>query len=89
MWSYSLAEDSQRHVSKFETIHVYFELIYYLCQLLTSSRGFTDEEQSYFERAARNAYDSFVSKAAASRNMTSEQMEEVCNILHIDFFDII
>lgn len=46
-------------------------------EVLSSSRGFTDEESAYFEEGAKKAYKSFVSKAAASRNMTFESMQEV------------
>eukprot|EP00981_Chlorochromonas_danica_P000436 scaffold96_cov167-Ochromonas_danica.AAC.43 len=46
-------------------------------EVLSSSRSFTEEEAKYFEELARKAYLSFVSKAAASRNMTVEAMQEV------------
>lgn len=46
-------------------------------EILSSSRGFTDDENAYFEEGAWKAYTSFITKAAASRNMTVEDMNEV------------
>lgn len=46
-------------------------------EILSTSRGFTEEEDSYFADGARQAYLSFITKAAASRNMTVEGMNEV------------
>lgn len=46
-------------------------------EVLSTSRGFTPEEDEYFAEGARKAYLSFISKAAASRNMTLESMNEV------------
>ena len=45
--------------------------------MLSTSRGFTEEEDQYFADAARKAYVSFITKAAASRNMTVDAMNEV------------
>lgn len=50
-------------------------------QVLSTSRGFTEEEDQYFADAARKAYVSFITKAAASRNMSVEALNEV-RILH-------
>lgn len=44
-------------------------------ELLSTSRGFTEDEVKQFEGLARQSYDTFVSKAAASRSMSVEQME--------------
>ena len=46
-------------------------------EILSTSRGFTEEEDQYFAEGARQAYLSFITKAAASRNMTVEGMNEV------------
>ena len=46
-------------------------------QVLSTSRGFTEEEDTYFADSARKAYVSFITKAAASRNMTVDAMNEV------------
>ena len=46
-------------------------------QVLSTSRGFTEEEDQYFADAARKAYVSFITKAAASRNMSVEALNEV------------
>jgi len=43
-------------------------------EILASNRGFTEEEAAYFEEGAQKAYKSFTSKAAASRNMTIDDM---------------
>lgn len=51
--------------------------------MFTSSRGFTEEEERYFAAMANKSYESFVAKAAASRSMTCEEMEEVCRALTI------
>jgi signal peptide peptidase SppA len=45
-------------------------------EVLSTTRGFTDEEGAYFEEGAKKAYKSFITKAAASRNMTVEDMHE-------------
>merc|ERR1712176_1436984 len=46
-------------------------------ELNTSSRAFEDFEYEYFSAGAQNAYESFRDKAAFSRNMSKESMEEV------------
>ncbi|QDZ20051.1 serine protease [Chloropicon primus] len=46
-------------------------------ELNTSSRAFKDFEHEYFKAGAQNAYESFRDKAAFSRNMDIESMEEV------------
>eukprot|EP01042_Synura_sphagnicola_P022417 gene22417-28551_t len=46
-------------------------------ELLTTSREFTAEEQKYFEQNARQAYQSFVAKAAASRSKSVEELDKV------------
>merc|ERR1712176_979310 len=46
-------------------------------ELNTSSRAFKDFEFEYFKAGAQNAYESFRDKAAFSRNMDIESMEEV------------
>lgn len=46
-------------------------------ELLSSTRGFTQSEEEYFEESARIAYLSFITKAAASRNMSVESMDVV------------
>lgn len=46
-------------------------------EVLSTTRGFTEEEETYFEDGAMAAYRSFTTKAAASRSMSIEQMQEV------------
>lgn len=46
-------------------------------EVLTGNRGFTEEEEAYFEEGAQKAYTSFITKAAASRSMSVEDMNEV------------
>lgn len=46
-------------------------------ELFSTSRGFTEDESDVFERFAQKAYRSFITKAAKSRNMTYEAMNEV------------
>ena len=46
-------------------------------ELDADQRGFTDEEAAYFESSARYAYESFRNKAALSRQMSADAMEEV------------
>lgn len=47
-------------------------------EVLSSSRGFTEDEEAYFEEGAQKAYTSFISKAAASRSFPSvESMHDV------------
>ena len=40
----------------------------------TNTRGFSEDEAAYFEEGAQKAYKSFTTKAAASRNMTIDDM---------------
>ena len=47
-----------------------------LAELDADNRPFTPEEQADFSAAARNAYESFRDKAALSRGMEPEEMEE-------------
>ena len=49
-------------------------------KVLSTSRGFTEEEDQYFADSARKAYVSFITKAAASRNMTVDALNEVGKI---------
>ncbi len=46
-------------------------------EVLTGNRGFTEDEEAYFEEGAQRAYTSFITKAAASRSMSVEDMNEV------------
>ena len=46
-------------------------------ELNTSSRAFEDHEYEYFAAGAQNAYESFRDKAALSRGLAVEAMEEV------------
>ena len=46
-------------------------------ELFRTDRGFTDDENSVFEDYAQDAYQSFVSKAAISRDMSYEALNEV------------
>ena len=46
-------------------------------EILSTSRGFTGEEDAYFAEGARKAYLSFITKAAASRSVTVDAMNEV------------
>lgn len=46
-------------------------------EVLSSSRGFTAEEEQYFADGAVSAYTSFITKAAASRGMTLDAMQQV------------
>ena len=45
-------------------------------ELLQDYRPFNDAEQSFFERSAQFAYESFRDKAASSRHMTPDEMQE-------------
>jgi ClpP class serine protease len=40
-------------------------------------KKFSSEEKAHFKGLVNSAYNSFVTKAAASRNMTIEEMEKV------------
>jgi ClpP class serine protease len=46
-------------------------------ELFSTTRGFTEDEAAVFEHFAQQAYTSFVTKAAASRNMTLDSMQAV------------
>ena len=46
-------------------------------EVLSTTRGFTEEEEKYFQDGAFNAYNSFTTKAAASRSLSLENMLEV------------
>ena len=46
-------------------------------ELQVDERGFTDDEAALFERSAQDAYASFRDKAALSRNMSVDKMQEV------------
>jgi protease-4 len=46
-------------------------------QLLAENKAFTAEEEALFDAAAQHAYESFRDKAAASRGMSVEAMQEV------------
>lgn len=46
-------------------------------EVLSSSRGFTQDEADYFEAGAWKAYLSFTTKAAMSRGMSRDAMQEV------------
>jgi protease IV len=46
-------------------------------EVLSSSRGFTPDEEQFFADNAMRAYKSFTSKAAMSRNMTIDALLEV------------
>ena len=46
-------------------------------EILSSSRGFSAEEETYFSASAQKAYTSFTTKAAASRNMSLDSLLEV------------
>ena len=44
-------------------------------ELLTESRGFTQDESALFDAAAQSAYESFRDRAAASRGMGVDAMQ--------------
>lgn len=48
-------------------------------ELFSTTRGFTEEEAKYFEENAMKFYQSFITKAAASRSMEVAAMNEVSN----------
>lgn len=45
-------------------------------ELLADNRKFTEEEDNYFSEQAQYAYESFRDKAALSRGMQNEQMQQ-------------
>jgi len=46
-------------------------------EVFSTTRGFTPEEEAYFEGSAQKFYQSFITKAAASRSMSVAEMNEV------------
>ena len=52
-------------------------------QVFSASRGFSAEEEAHFAALAQQSYDSFVHKAAASRSMSVQAMEEVRILLTV------
>lgn len=46
-------------------------------ELDADERGFTEEEEQYFQSSAQYAYESFRNKAALSRQMSADAMEAV------------
>ena len=67
--------------NKFHNLCLSLEYLHHMhllpYQLFSTARGFTPEEEAYFEASALKFYTSFITKAAASRNMTVEGMHEV------------
>ena len=53
---------------------------YRYAALLADNRTFTEEEDSYFSEQAQYAYESFRNKAALSRGMQNEQMQEYAQV---------
>lgn len=49
-------------------------------EILQENRGFTAEEEELFERGANQAYQEFRNKAAESRGMQPDQMEEFAQV---------
>lgn len=49
-------------------------------EILQENRGFTPEEEELFDRGANQAYQEFRNKAAESRGMSPEQMEEFAQV---------
>ncbi len=49
-------------------------------ELLADNRGFTEEEDRFFSEQAQYAYESFRDKAALSRGMPKEQLQEVAQV---------
>lgn len=47
---------------------------------MADNRTFTEEEDSYFSDQAQYAYESFRNKAALSRGMQNEQMQEFAQV---------
>ena len=54
--------------------------LYRYAELLADNRTFTEEEDSYFSEQAQYAYESFRNKAALSRGMQNEQMQEYAQV---------
>ena len=57
------------------------EIVYRYAEVLQESRGFTPEEEEWFDTGAKSAYAEFRNKAAQSRGMTNEQMEELAQVI--------
>ena len=49
-------------------------------ELLTDNRSFTEDEDAYFTKLADYAYTSFRDKAAKSRGLTPDQMQEYAQV---------
>ena len=49
-------------------------------ELLADNRGFSAEEDEYFTNQAQYAYESFRDKAALSRGMAVDKMQEVAQV---------
>lgn len=49
-------------------------------ELLADNRGFSEEEDQYFAEQAQYAYESFRNKAALSRGLPVDQMQEVAQV---------
>ena len=49
-------------------------------ELLADNRGFSAEEDEYFTDQAQHAYESFRDKAALSRGMAVDRMQEVAQV---------
>ncbi len=49
-------------------------------ELLADNRGFSEEEDKYFAEQAQYAYESFRNKAALSRGLPIETMQEVAQV---------
>ena len=49
-------------------------------ELLADSRGFSEEEDKYFAEQAQYAYESFRNKAALSRGLPIEKLQEVAQV---------
>ena len=47
---------------------------------MADNRTFTEEEDNYFSEQAQYAYESFRNKAALSRGMQNEQMQEFAQV---------
>ena len=47
---------------------------------MADNRTFTEEEDNYFSEQAQYAYESFRNKAALSRGMQNEQMQEYAQV---------
>ena len=50
-------------------------------ELLSDQRSFSAEELALFERSARSSYEDFRNKAALSRRMAEEDLEDKAQVL--------